>query len=64
MFQGGTERAGDRMEEEMTDKQADKVEILARLDELDRMTNRTTDRELLEYIAERKKALRTALESL
>lgn len=48
----------------MTDKQADKVEILARLDELDRMTNRTTDRELLEYIAERKKALRTALESL
>lgn len=46
----------------MTDKQADKVEILARLDELDRMATNTTDCATLEYIAERKKALRIALE--
>lgn len=46
----------------MTDKQADKTEILARLDELDRMATHTTDRATLEYIAERKKALRIALD--
>lgn len=48
----------------MTDKLVDKLEILARLEELDRVTNYTTDREVLEYIAERKKALREALHSL
>ena len=48
----------------MTDKQAKRADLLARLDELDRVTEITTDRETLERIAERKKALRTALESL
>lgn len=48
----------------MTDKLVDKLEILARLEELDRVTNYTTDREVLEYNAERKKALREALHSL
>lgn len=48
----------------MTDKQADKLETLARLDELDRLKDCTTDRETLERIAERKKALRTALDKL
>lgn len=48
----------------MTDKQAARADILARLDELDRLATDTTDRETLEKIAERKKALRAALESL
>lgn len=48
----------------MTDKQAKRADLLARIDELDRMSEITTDRETLERIAERKKALRTALESL
>lgn len=48
----------------MTDKQANKAEILARLDELDRMVTNTTDRATLEIIAERKKALRQALDKL
>lgn len=46
----------------MTDKQAERVDILARLDELDRMALITTDRETLNKIAERKKALRAALD--
>ena len=51
------------MEENMmTDKQAERLDILARLDELDRMALITTDRETLEKIAERKKALRIALD--
>lgn len=58
-----TERAGDQMEENMmTDKQAERLDILARLDELDRMALITTDRETLNKIAERKKALREALD--
>lgn len=62
-YQRGTERAGDQMEENMmTDKQAERLDILARLDELDRMALITTDRETLEKIAERKKALRIALD--
>lgn len=48
----------------MTDKQAKRVEVLTRIDELDQLESRTTDRELLEYIAERKKALREALNKL
>jgi hypothetical protein len=57
------ERAGDQMEGcNMTDKQAERADILARLDELDRLATITTDRATLEYIAERKKALREALE--
>lgn len=46
----------------MTDKQAERADILARLDELDRLEAITTDRETLNKIAERKKALREALD--
>ena len=46
----------------MTDKQAERADNLARIDELDRMEANTTDRVTLEYIAERKKALRIALD--
>lgn len=48
----------------MTDTQARRADLLARLDELDRLTSCTTDRETLERIAERKKAIREALDSL
>lgn len=48
----------------MTNEQAKRADLLARLDELDRLTSCTTDRETLERIAERKKALREALDSL
>lgn len=48
----------------MTDKQAERAEILARLDELDRLADCTIDSDTLERIAERKKALRAALQSL
>lgn len=48
----------------MTDMQAKRADLLARLDELDRMTAITTDRATLEKIAERKKAIRTALDKL
>lgn len=48
----------------MTDKQSDKTETLARIDELDRLEAITTDPATLEYITERKKALRTALDKL
>ena len=62
-YQGGTERAGDTMEvNEMTDKQSERLENLARLDELERLKHLTTDRETLERIAEREKALRAALD--
>lgn len=39
-------------------------EYLARLDELDRMKDHTTDPATLAWIAERKKAIRSALDSL
>ena len=48
----------------MTNEQAERVDILARLDELSRMEECTTDPVILEKIAERKKVLRTALESI
>lgn len=48
----------------MTNEQSTRTEILARLDELDRLQDITTDRETLERIAERKKALRIALDKL
>lgn len=48
----------------MSNEQSQRLELLARLDELDRLQDRTTDSELLKMIAERKKALRTALESI
>lgn len=50
--------------ENMTNEQAKRADILARLDELNRMEEATTDPKTLEVIAERKKVLRTALESL
>lgn len=46
----------------MTDKQSERLENLARLDELERLKDLTTDRETLERIAEREKALRAALD--
>ena len=48
----------------MTNVQAKRLEILARLDELSRLEETTDTSETLILIAERKKALRTALESL
>lgn len=48
----------------MTDKQADKTEVLARIDELDRLEEVTTDPATLIYITARKKALRIALDKL
>lgn len=48
----------------MTDKQSDKSDLLNRLDELDRMEAVTNDPATLEYITERKKALRIALDKL
>lgn len=48
----------------MTDKQSDKAEIAARIDELDRMEEITTDPVMRQYITERKKVLRTALDKL
>jgi len=48
----------------MTDKQAKTLDILARLDELNQLEELTNDSETLKRIAERKKALRIALESL
>mgnify|MGYP006983167715 FL=1 len=41
-----------------------RLEMLARIDEIDRMMDYTTDEELLKKMAERKKALRTALANL
>ena len=46
----------------MTDKQAKRLETLARLDELDRLKTLTTDHKMQEVIEERKKALREALD--
>ncbi len=52
------------MVEEMTDKQADKIDVLSRIDELDQLVNHTTDPELLKYIEQRKKELRETLTRL
>ena len=41
-----------------------RLEMLARIDEIDRMMDYTTDEELLKKMGERKKALRTALANL
>ena len=48
---------------EMTDMQSERLEILSRIDELDRMTEVTTDRDTLTFISKRKKALRECLEN-
>lgn len=52
------------MIDNMTDKQADKIDILSRIDELDQLMTRTTDHELLKYIEQRKKELRDTLARL
>lgn len=47
----------------MTNEQSRELNLLARLDELERLKANTTDPAMLEYIAEREKVLRTALTS-
>lgn len=48
----------------MTNEQSQRLELLARLDELNMMKACTTDPETLEHLAEREKALRTALDRI
>lgn len=50
--------------ENMTDRQARRADIQARLDELNRIEEATDDPKTLEVIAERKKVLRIALDSI
>lgn len=62
------EKGSGRMEKKpevmpMTNEQSREMNILARLDELERLKANTTDPAMLEYIAEREKVLRTALTS-
>lgn len=52
------------MNEAMTDKQAKRADLQARLDELNRVSENTNDSATMEWIEERKKALRTALDSI
>ncbi len=44
-------------------EQSHRMELCARLDELEQIQNRTTDPETLKYLAERGKALKAALQS-
>ena len=48
----------------MTDAQAKRAEITARLDELARLKDSATDQNTLNLIREREKVLRTALDKL
>ena len=48
----------------MTDKQAKRADLLARIDELDRLTEIVTDPVVLDAIRARKKALRAELATL
>lgn len=48
----------------MTNEQAKRADILARIDELNRLEELTDDSKTKEMIAERKKALREALDSI
>lgn len=48
----------------MTDEQAKRADCEARLDELDRLQEVTTDVKVLEYIKARKKELRQRLDTL
>lgn len=48
----------------MTNEQAKRADLQARLDELDRVQEITTDSETLKWIAERKKVIRQALDSI
>lgn len=62
-------KAGDSMDDRqeavpMTDAQAERADLLARLDELDRLAEQTTARDTLRCIADRKKALRAALDKV
>ena len=50
--------------ERMTNEQAKRADYLARLDELSRLEESTTDHETLKLIAQRKKAIREALDSI
>ena len=50
--------------DDMTDKQSNKADIQARLDELNRLEAVITDPKILKVIAERKQVLRTALDSI
>lgn len=50
--------------ERMTDKQAEYERITTRLDELDRLEEATKDPATIEYIKERKKELRSRLDTL
>ncbi len=51
------------IEEPMTDEQSRTLELLARLDELDRMQDKATDPQLLLIIKQRKTQLRAALDN-
>ena len=52
------------MENGMTDKQSERADIYARIDELDQTEKHTTDNETLKYIEARKKELREKLENI
>ena len=48
----------------MTDEQARRADIEARIDELDRLSDVTEDGKVLEYIKARKKELRMKIDAL
>lgn len=50
--------------DKMTNEQAKRADLLARLDELSRLEEATNDSKTKEVIAERKKVLRNALDSI
>ena len=52
------------MRQRMTDKQSKRMEILSRLDELDRLQTETTDQNTKDLIDKRKAELRAKLETL
>lgn len=52
------------MIEEMTNEQATRADIYARIDELDQVVKHTTDNDMLEYIEARKKELREELKNI
>lgn len=52
------------MIEDMTDKQSKRLEILARIDELDRLKASTTDPNTIKELEKRKAELRAELEAL
>ena len=48
----------------MTNHQSDRMEILNRIDELERARARTNDKEMVEYLEERIKELRERLDTI